>query len=282
MYVALAHARYHVERFWGSVPEGHALGLVSTLAVASDGAVVVAQRNGPPVLVFNVDGSLRHAWPEHLAADPHGVHVDTMDRVLLVDRDAHQVLIADLAGNIIMRLGERDRPRFQAPFNHPTSAAVASDGEIYVADGYGNSAVHRFAADGRHQQSWGRPGSGPGEFTTPHSVWLDRSNRVLVADRENDRVQLFGRDGEYLSSWQGFYHPMDICEDEHGFIYVTDQVPRMSQLEPSGKLVGRCRPVWNVPHGIACSCDGTFYVIEMNPSSLTRLVPVEPASEDTA
>ena len=76
--------------------------------------------------------------------------------------------------------------------------------------------VHRFAADGRHLMSFGRPGSGPGEFTTPHAVWVDRSNRVLVADRENDRVQLFDRDGRYLEEWGDFHHPMDIYEDASG------------------------------------------------------------------
>lgn len=274
-YVALAHQRYRVERFWGELPEGQSLGRVSTLAVASDGAVLVAQRSGPPVLVFEPDGSLRDAWPEGLAVDPHGIHVDARDRALLVDRDAHQVIVASVAGEVIMTLGERHRPRFQAPFNHPTSAAAAADGEIYVADGYGNAAVHRFSAYGRHLHTWGRPGTGPGEFSTPHSVWVDRRDRVLVVDRENNRVQAFNREGKFLCAWEGFYHPMDICEDASGYLYVSDQIPRLSQLDPHGVLVGRCRPVWNVPHGVARANDGTFYVVEMNPNSLTRLVPVD-------
>ena len=282
MRVALAQGHLTVERFWGTVRADQGLGLVSTVAVASDGSVLLAQRNAAPVLVFDPNGRLRHAWPRERAVDPHGINVDAMDRVLLVDRDAHQVLIASLAGEILMTLGERDAPRFHAPFNHPTSAAAARDGEIYVADGYGNACVHRFSASGELLQSWGRPGNGAGEFSTPHSVWVDRSDRVLVADRENDRVQLFDREGGYITSWGGFYHPMDICEDTDGYLYVSDQIPRLSQLDAHGALVGRCRPAWNVPHGIASAADGTFYVTEMNPSSLTRLVPAESVHEDTA
>lgn len=282
MHVALAQGPLQVERFWGREQADQALGLVSTVAVARDGSVLVAQRNAAPVLVFDANGQLRHQWPREHALDPHGINVDRADRVLLVDRDAHQVLVATLAGEILMTLGERDAPRFQAPFNHPTSAFAARDGEIYVADGYGNACVHRFSAGGDLIASWGHPGTGAGEFSTPHSVWVDRHDRVLVADRENDRVQVFHRDGEYITSWGGFYHPMDICEDADGYLYVTDQIPRLSQLDEHGTLVGRCRPVWNVPHGIASAPDGTFYVIEMNPSSLTRLIPIDRENEEPA
>jgi len=278
--VLFGHNRYRVDRFWGKLPEGLELGIVSTLAVASDGALFVAQRNGPPVLVFEPDGTLRQSWPDDLAVDPHGINIvrggldGAGDQVLLVDRDAHQVLICTLDGRLIRAIGERHRPNFQAPFNHPTSAFGTSDGEIYVADGYGNSTVHRFGADGTHVSTWGSPGNGPGEFTTPHSVWVDARNRVLVADRENSRIQVFGRDGEYLDSWTGFYKPMDIAEDNDGMLYISDQIPRVSQIDADGHLCGRARPAWNVPHGLACGVNGEMFVIEMNPSSLTRLTPI--------
>ena len=278
--VLFGRNRYRVDRFWGKLPEGMNLGLVSTLAVASDGALFVAQRHGPPVLVFEPDGTLRQSWPDDLAADPHGINIvrggldGTEDQVLLVDRDAHQVLICTPDGRLIRAIGDRHHPQFQAPFNHPTSAFGTSDGEIYVADGYGNSTVHRFGTDGRHISTWGRPGDGPGEFTTPHSVWVNARNQVLVADRENSRIQVFRRDGVYLDSWTGFYKPMDITEDSDGMLYISDQIPRVSQIDAAGHLCGRARPAWNVPHGLACGVNGEIFVIEMNPSSLTRLTPI--------
>jgi sugar lactone lactonase YvrE len=140
--------------------------------------VYVFQRAEPPVLAFAPSGALRGGLAEGRIADAHGIAITPDDRLLLVDRDAHQVLILTTDGEILATLGERHRPRPGAPFNHPTDAAVADDGESYVADGYGNSMVHRFSADGRHLQSFGGPGTGPGEFTTPHAVWVDRSNRV--------------------------------------------------------------------------------------------------------
>ena len=103
---------------------------------------------------------------------------------------------------------------------------------------------------------------------------VDSHDRVLVVDRENDRVQVFDREGAFLASWEGFNRPMDVCEGADGQYYVTDQTPRLSRLTADGVLTGRCRPVWNVPHGIAAGPGGVLYVTEMSPSSVTRLQPV--------
>jgi peptidylglycine monooxygenase len=263
--------RYRVERPWGELPHDTRLAALSQLAVDSEGRVYAYQRADPPVIVFEPTGAFRAAWGHGLIADAHGIFISADDRVYLVDRDAHQILIFTTEGERLGALGARNAPRFQAPFNHPTDVAIAPDGEIYVSDGYGNSVVHRFSASGEHMTTWGRPGSGPGEFTTPHAIWVDRADRVLVADRENNRVQVFDRDGRFLEEWGDFYHPMDIAEDDRGMILVTDQVPRLSMLSPAGELVGRCRAVWNGAHGVSCNAGGDIFLAEMNPNRVTKL-----------
>ena len=269
--VAMGDRRYRVERPWGELPHGTRLAALSRLSVDSDGRVYTFQRADPPVFVFEPTGAFRAAWGQGLISDAHGIFLSADDRVYLVDRDAHQILIFTTDGERLGTLGARNTPRFQAPFNHPTDVAVAPNGEIYVSDGYGNSAVHRFSASGEHMTTWGRPGSGPGEFTTPHAIWVDRADRVLVADRENNRVQVFDRDGRFLEAWGDFYHPMDIAEDDRGMILVTDQVPRLSMLSPTGELVGRCRAVWNGAHGVSCNAGGDIFLAEMNPNRVTKL-----------
>ena len=129
-----------------------------------------------------------------------------------------------MSGEPVLRLGERHEPRWAEPFNHPTRAAVAADGEIYVADGYGNARVHRFSPEGRWIASFGEVGHGPGQFMTPHSVIVDRADRVLICDRENDRVQAFDREGRWLMDWRGLCRPMDLLERDDGVILVSDQV----------------------------------------------------------
>jgi DNA-binding beta-propeller fold protein YncE len=270
--VALGERSYAVERPWGLLPDGMQLESVSSVAVDSRDHVYVCQRAEPPVLVFDSSGNYLRSFGAGAIADANGIAAGG-DRVYLVDRDAHQVLVFGPDGTLELSLGERHQPRFQAPFNHPTDAALAPNGDIYVADGYANASVHRFSADGEWLGSWGRPGKGPGEFVTPHALWVDREGRVLVVDRENDRVQVFDAEGRYLDEWADFFHPMDLYVDVEGLVYVTDQVPRLSLVSSNGALRGRCRPVPAMPHGVWGDSRGHLYLAEVAPmNQITKLV----------
>jgi hypothetical protein len=211
------------------------------------------------------------SWGEGALAEPHYINAGRDGTMLVADRDAHQVLGFDRAGKLVQALGKRHWPSLDAPFNHPTAAAEAADGEIYVADGYGNSSVHRFASDGALIKTWGGQGSGPGAFTTPHAIAVDRHGRVLVGDRENNRVQLFDRTGKYLAEWGDFYHPMQVWIDDRDLVFVTDQIPRISLLTLDGKLVGRCRGAINGAHGLSGDADGNLYLSELPPQEITKL-----------
>ena len=188
---------YDVVRPWGTLPAGWSLGLVSHVAVDSKDRVYFYQRKDPPVLVFDGDGHFLSGWGSQRLCDAHGIFIGPDDHIYLCNRDEHEVLKLTPEGRVVLTLGHRGRPALQAPFNHPADVAVSPSGEIYVADGYGNSSVHRFSAEGRHLGSWGAPGAGHAQFTTPHGIWVDRQSRVLVADRENNRVQLFSPEGDY-------------------------------------------------------------------------------------
>ena len=270
--VLLGERRYAVHRKWARLPAGESFGFLSDLAVDGVGRVHVAQRGTDrPVLVFDRGGKLLGSWGEGALAEPHYVNIGNDGAMLVADRDAHQVLRFDRDGKLVKALGRRHWPSLDAPFNHPTAAAEASDGEIYVADGYGNSSVHRFAADGALICTWGGHGSGPGAFTTPHAIAIDRHGRVLVGDRENNRVQLFDREGKHLTEWGDFYHPMQIWIDDRDLVFVTDQIPRISLLTLDGRLVGRCRGAINGAHGLAGDADGNLYLSELPPQEITKL-----------
>ena len=108
------------------------------------------------------------------------------------------------------------------PFNLPTRAVKGPSGDIYVSDGYGQNWVHRFAADGTCIVSWGGDGSEPGQFQTPHAIWVDADERVYVVDRANGRVQVFDDVGNVLAIWDGFCFPHDIYQTAGGTFIVTD------------------------------------------------------------
>jgi peptidylglycine monooxygenase len=263
---------YEVVRPWGTLPPGWTLGLVSHVAVDSRDRVYFYRRQDPPVLVFDADGHFLAGWGDGRLRDAHGIYVGPDDHVYVCNRDEHEVLKLTPDGRIALALGQRGRPRLQAPFNHPADVAVAPNGDIYVADGYGNSAIHRFDAEGRHLGSWGTAGAGRGQFTTPHGIWVDARERVLVADRENNRVQLFSPEGDVYGEWGDLYHPMDIYVDPAGIVYVTDQIPRMTMYAPDGRVLARGRPVANGAHGLWGDSRGNLFLAEMGLHQVTKLV----------
>ena len=262
---------YEVVRPWGVLPPGWDLGLVSHVAVDSKDRVYFYQRKDPPVLVFDRDGNFLTGWGTRRLRDAHGIFVGPDDHLYVCNRDEHEVLKLTPEGRIVLVLGQRGRPALQAPFNHPADVAVSRSGEIYVADGYGNSAVHRFSPEGRHVSSWGAPGAGRGQFTTPHGIWVDAQDRVLVADRENDRLQLFSPEGDAHGEWRDLYHPMDIYVDGAGTVYVTDQIPRISMYSPEGRLLARGRPVAIGAHGVWGDSRSNLYLAEVGLNQVTRL-----------
>jgi DNA-binding beta-propeller fold protein YncE len=263
---------YDVFRPWGVLPSGWTLGLVSHVAVDSKDRVYFYQRKDPPILVFDRDGNFLTGWGDGRLRDAHGIYAGADDHLYVCNRDEHEVLKLTPDGKIVLTLGHRGRPALQAPFNHPADVAVAPGGDIYVADGYGNSAIHRFSAEGKHLGSWGAPGAGRGQFTTPHGIWVDSRERVLVADRENNRVQLFSPEGDFYGEWADLFHPMDIYVDPAGVVYVTDQIPRITMYSPDGRLLSRGRPVTMGAHGVWGDSRGNLYLAEVAVNQVTKLV----------
>jgi streptogramin lyase len=174
------------------------------------------------------------------------------------------------------------------PFNRPTGVAIAPNGDIYVADGYGNARVHRFASDGRLIQSWGEPGNQPGEFNLPHDIWVAPDEKVFVADRENDRIQIFSPTGEFLDQWTDVQRPTGLCIRD-GLVYVSelwwvpgqrsfrlgqivvDQPGRVTAKDLGGKTLARfghegertAPGNFIAPHGVCADSRGDIYVSEV-------------------
>ncbi|WP_431267385.1 peptidase [Dankookia sp. P2] len=276
--MALGPQRYRVERPWGDLPEG--AGRITDIACDAAGRVYVQFRTDPSmdppfpgIVVLSPDGTRLAAWGESVA-DGHMANVHPDGRVFVVDRDAHEVTIFTSDGLRLGALGRRHAPGNPStlPATSPSRRTARSTSPMAMAI----SLVHRFGARGEYLDAFGGPGRRGGEFSTPHSVWVLPDGRVLVADRENNRVQVFTAEGRHLRDILDLHKPMDVHGGPEGSFYVTDQVPRLSWFDGNGRLLGRCRPVLNGAHGMWRDVrSGVIYLAEQVPSRVTRLVPVE-------
>jgi len=258
--VLLGDCRYGVDPGWGADPDGDRLGAISKITSSADGGIYVLQRRAPQLVRLDARGQVSASWSVPLV-DPHGISTSPDGRIYAVDRDGHRVFKLGAGGEPLMVLGDAAIPRYGAPFSHPTDVAIADDGDIFVADGYGNSHVHRFSPEGALRRTWGGAGSEPGKFTTPHGICIIGEDRIAVGDRENNRIQVFDFDGGLVSIWTDVYHPMEICRDGNGLVYVSDQIPRITLFDPDGTMVGRCRtPLPYLAHGMAVSASGDIFL----------------------
>jgi streptogramin lyase len=227
------------------LPNGRTMGSTAAIDIDRDGrSVWVFERCGgasqaqactssslAPVLKFDSSGKLVTSFGAGLFVSPHGIHVDRQGNVWLVDgaaKDAKgdQVFKFSPEGKLLMTLGKAgvagDGPDV---FNPPSDILVAPTGEVFVADGHGgntNARIVKFSKDGQFIKAWGRKGAGQGEFDTPHSLAMDSSGRLFVADRGNSRIQIFDQNGMFLAEWKQFGRPSGIYIDRNDVLYAAD------------------------------------------------------------
>lgn len=193
---------YRADRHFVKLPEGCHFGMVRAIAVDSQRHVYVGHRDLlyrdlPPIAIFSSEGNFLGGWGEDFFEGLHQIFITSDDHVFVVDTDRHQVFKFTIQGDLLMTLGN-GRPCFDAPFNHPSDVAVSRNGDIYVADGDANTCIHKFSKEGEHLLSWGTAGKGPGQISTPHSIIVDRQERVFVGDRDTGRILVFTCTGDLL------------------------------------------------------------------------------------
>ncbi|HSQ04875.1 MAG TPA: peptidyl-alpha-hydroxyglycine alpha-amidating lyase family protein [Burkholderiales bacterium] len=229
--------KFKVVEGWEKLPPGYIHKDVDGVAVDSKDNVYLMTRQDARVLVYDRSGNFVRSWGEGIFTPrTHGIAIDAEDMVYTVDDGNHTVRKFTTKGEQVMVIGTPGKAsdtgydgktlasikRGGPPFNRPTDIAVARDGELYVCDGYGNARVHRFTAAGKLIQSWGEPGSGPGQFRLPHGIGVSSDDRVFVTDRENDRIHIYSRDGKLLDMWTHVQRPTDISFDKDGHVYVSE------------------------------------------------------------
>jgi peptidylamidoglycolate lyase len=239
--------RYELVKDWPRLPAHFSLGNPTGLGIDSEQNLIVFHRagrtwpwfgmpeefiNDKTLLIIDSDsGNIIDSWGEELFIMPHGLTVDRNNNIWVTDVGLHQVFKFSHSGELLMDLGMASAPgNDSVHFNRPTDVAVAADGCFYVSDGYKNSRVVKFDSTGKYLLEWGTKGDGAGQFDIPHGIDLDAAGNVYVADRENNRIQVFTPDGKLLKTWahESFsnmfsvtYNPADgsfLAVDDYSFL----------------------------------------------------------------
>ena len=266
---------HHVVPDWAQLPKGWNFGECSGVAIDRDDNVWVFNRGAHPVIEFDKSGKLLQAWTEVPVTAAHGLRVDRDGNIWTVDVAAHRVMKFTSAGHLLMMIGQvaggPGTNDTKDGFNRPTNLAFAPNGDFFVSDGYANSRVVRFNKDGEHITHWGRKGTGDGEFNLVHDVTLDSQGRVYVADRDNQRVQIFDQNGKFLGKWTDVGAPwgLDYVARDNA-IYMCDGVNnRIVKLNLDGQILGvlssygKVQGKLDFPHSIAVDSTGAIYVAEI-------------------
>jgi NHL repeat len=234
--------RYKMQENWAQLPEGRKFGAAIKVQVDhSDGkSIWVFDRCGAtectnstlaPMEKFDSSGKFQKAIGADMFAVPHGFYVWGGDQIARNGKGADLIKFAP-DGKVLMILGKPGMPGNGAGYLTTGSAVVvAPNGDIYVADGHGagtNDRIVKYSKDGILITAWGKHGKAAGEFDTPHGIALDSAGRVYVADRANNRIQIFEPDGKFVAEWKQFGRPSDVAIDKNDMIYVAD-----SQSTPS-------------------------------------------------
>jgi DNA-binding beta-propeller fold protein YncE len=275
---ALASVGYEAVPEFLNLPENVKPGACSAVAINSKGDLYLFHRGAKPILCFDSSGKFVRSWGDNLIGAAHGMRVDSDDNVWVTDTGHHTVYKFSPIGKLLLALGTTDRPGTgNDQFNKPTDIAFGANGDVYVTDGYENSRVMKFDRNGKFISLWGMRGTDSGEFHLPHSIVIDSKQRVIVGDRENDRIQVFDLDGQLLEIWPGFA-PYGIALDTSQQVFVADaRASQILRLDEAGRVnlriggKGHAHGQFELPHMLAIDSAGSIYLAEVGGQRFQKL-----------
>jgi DNA-binding beta-propeller fold protein YncE len=275
---------YEVVENWPTLPQGFILGDVAGAVISSKNRVYLYTRGEHPVVVLDLDGNFITSWGEGVFGSTHGIAIGPDDSIYTTDTRHHVIRKFTPEGKLLQTIGSPSEQWSGQPFCRPTHLAISPvSGDLFVADGYANSRIHRFSPKGELMYSWGEPGASQGQFVAPHNIVVDEDENIYVADRENHRIQVFSAKGEFLALWPGIWRAAGLDMDKSGNVYVAEMpapvyflnAPNVghaiSIYDKSGNLQtrfgdpspGETPGYFTAPHGIAVDLRGDLYVCEM-------------------
>jgi hypothetical protein len=291
---------------WGTLPENYKFGNTHGVQVDSAGRVFIHSQGAVPdsVVIFDADGKYIKSWGKEYTGGAHGLQLvkeGNQEFLYLAATSQKIVLKTTLDGEVVWKLEfpkECDAYEGKPAGYTPTNVAVAKNGDVYIADGYGKSFIHQYDKSAKYIRSWGGAGTEPGKMRCPHGIWIDTrsgAEEIVVADRSNVRLQYFSMDGKHLRLvTKELRHPCHFDEYK-GELLVPDLHGRVTLFDKNNELIvhlgdnadpkkragnGVPKDQWVdgqfiAPHGACYDKDGNIYVAEwVKPGRVTKLKKV--------
>ena len=265
------------------------------------------------LVVVNKNGDIVETvtqW-DKILNKPHQVYISPYDperHVWIVERGAgrgaHMEVLKftnDLK-QLVMRLGDQNDPknRDEARANEhpghfdygdPACLAFFPNGDFLLADGYWNSRIVRYNAKGEYVSEFGSLGKGPGQFDLVHGVAIDQNHRIYVADRTNNRIQVFTEEGKFIEEWPDVTDPVGIFIDERNAVWVISAaLNRILKYDMDGNLqyswgaYGGTRGGFpggmSRPHQMSVDTEGNVYIASWDGGWVNKYTPKPGANPD--
>ena len=315
---------YTLDENWGKLPAGMSFGLGCAVVVDSKDRIIVTSRSeNACVVIFDRAGKILETWTKDIAdrigynqkqyvATAHGLYWNKEgDHEFLYwtenvegkgeNRLGARVYKTDMDGKILYQIGNVPKESESAQkfdFTNPTDVAVAVNGDIYVVDGYGSQLVHQFDKNFKLIKTIGGPGKKDGQFSVCHGIWIStlrKEPEIYIADRHNDRLQVFSMDLEFKRSIGNGAVRNPCCFYQHGGqLFIPDLGARLTVLDEHDKvvthlgdgfdarnkkedIVGKRPDLFAFPHALALDSHGDIYVVEWVPNGRARKLKHTPA-----
>ena len=298
-------ATFTLDSAWGQLPAERKYGLGCAVVVDSKDRVIVTSRSATAcVVIFDKSGKLVETWDKDISdklgynqaqyvATAHGLYwskegdseflywTENVSAPKGGPKIGARVYKTDMNGKILYQLGNIDKEGDNAQkfnFTNPTDVAVAPNGDIYIVDGYGSQLVHRFDKKFKLIKTMGGSGTEHGKFRTCHGVWVSTLNKepeVYIADRANNRLEVFSLELEYKRTIDGVRNPC--CFYQHGdHLYIPELDARVTVLDAKDKVVAtlgdgakvekpnreKTPEVFAFPHALTLDSKGNLYIVE--------------------
>jgi DNA-binding beta-propeller fold protein YncE len=272
------------------LPAGTTMGPPASVAFDSTGHMWVLTRGPQPLFEFEANGALVRAFGDDLhLVRTHGLRFDRDGNIWITDVGAHIVVKLNAQGQVLLTLGIKgeagvwDEASGSRRLNQPNDVAFDRGGEIFVVQGHtpgvaGDARVLKFDRTGRFIKSWGGKGREPGRFEVAHGIAVDASGLLWVADRENQRIQIFDTDGGFVREikYAGLPCALEIGRDS--IFMVNGFAGQILKLDLNGKVLGATGKPGTGPgefgeaHFITVSPGGDLYVADSVNGTLQKFV----------